>query len=550
MLVKKLDLQKCKKVAIYARVSTTEQAEEGYSIDEQVRILKKWCEDKNYKVYDEYVDRGISGKSIYGRPALQRLLNDANNKAFDIVVVWKMNRLARKLLDTLKIVKILSDNNINFLSYTENYETETSSGRLQFHVMGAIAEFERDSIAENVKMGMLARAKEGYWNGGQVLGYDTVKVPKGNGKIHTKLEINEREAQTVKRIFQLYIEGHGYKSIANIVNKEGHKSKKNNYFSTNAIRTIITNPIYVGLIRYNVRRDWSEKRRNNINPDPILVKGQHQSIISQDVWDKAQTIFKNRSKKPNRIHSGEYPLTGIMKCPVCGSGMVLSRTTNRKKDGTKRVLEYYACSAWKYKGIAVCRSNAVRVDYANNYVFSKIAELVENDVLIQSIVKRVNKGYNEFYEPIKREIKFLWKSLEDIKRKKDKNLELYEDGIFEKHELKERISKLNEEKERLSSRLALLEQQLSQVNTYKLEGSIVKEVMSNFVKCYKSFITAEQRKHILQILIKQITIAPTKEIDSIQIQFNNQVISYFTKEGEGKSSDDDFSSPFSIYFDI
>ena len=132
-----------KRVAIYARVSTTEQAEEGYSIDEQIRVLHEYCEQHDYVVYEQYVDRGISGKNITGRPAVQRLLLDAELKKFDIVIVWKMNRLARKSLDLMTIVEKLNQKNIGFRSYTENYETETSSGKLQFQMMAAIAEYER-----------------------------------------------------------------------------------------------------------------------------------------------------------------------------------------------------------------------------------------------------------------------------------------------------------------------------------------------------------------------------------------------------------------------
>ena len=104
----------------------------------------------------------------------------------------------------------------------------------------------------------------------------------------------------------------------------------------NAIKTIVTNPIYAGYIRYNVRRDWNEKRRNHINPKPIIVKGEHQSIISEEVWRIAQEVYKTRTCKPNRVHDGEFPLTGIMRCPKCNAGMVIGRTTNKLKDGTKR----------------------------------------------------------------------------------------------------------------------------------------------------------------------------------------------------------------------
>ncbi|WP_244856720.1 recombinase family protein [Oceanobacillus sp. J11TS1] len=127
------------------------------------------CEREGYVVHKEYVDRGKSEKNIKGRPDLQQLLHDAKSKDFDLVLVWKVNRLSRKTKDLLNIVEELEKRNIDFRSYMERYETETPAGKMQFRMLAVIAEFERDNIAHDVKMGMLARAKEGSWNGGQVL---------------------------------------------------------------------------------------------------------------------------------------------------------------------------------------------------------------------------------------------------------------------------------------------------------------------------------------------------------------------------------------------
>lgn len=115
-------------VAIYSRVSTIEQAEEGYSIDEQERLLIEWCKKMDYEVYKCYADRGISGKDIKSRPALKELLSDAEEKKFQMVISWKINRISRKLEDVLKIVNLLENNNISFKSYSEPFETNTPAG--------------------------------------------------------------------------------------------------------------------------------------------------------------------------------------------------------------------------------------------------------------------------------------------------------------------------------------------------------------------------------------------------------------------------------------
>lgn len=541
-----------KRVAIYARVSTIEQAEEGYSIDEQVKLLSDLSEREGYNIHKEYVDRGKSGKNIKGRPALQQLLQDAANKEFDMLFVWKVNRLSRKTKDLLNIVEALEGKNIVFRSYTERYETETPAGKMQFRMLAVIAEFERDNIAQNVKMGMLARAREGSWNGGQVLGYDVVNVPQENRKRkNSQLVINPKEAQTVRKIFELYTQGNGYKAITSQLNKEGHLTKKKKYFSINSIRTILTNPLYAGYIRYNVRRDWNEKRRNNINPHPIIEKGQHEALISMEVWEKTKIIMESRGGKPNRVHSGEFPLTGIMRCPVCNAGMVIGRTTNKLKDGTKRVLEYYVCGAWKNKGTAVCRSNGVRTDYADTFVFEKISSIASSEALLKQIVDRINNKKEEDFSPAVEEYQALKQTLEGIENRKARILGLYEESIINKTDLANRLAELTEKKKQLEERLAPLELQLGEGKEYVIDFSMVKGVMQDFKKAYQDALSREQRKRLVHLLIHQITIGEDRKIDTIQIQLNKEVVKYFaSKGGENSSVIGEFSPPFSIYIDL
>ena len=539
-----------KTVAIYARVSTVEQAEEGYSIDEQIRVLNKFCEREGYLVYDEYVDRGISGKNISGRPAIQRLLLDAEQKKFEVVLVWKMNRLARKSLDLMNIVEKLDSKNIAFRSYTERYETETSTGKLQFQLMAAIAEYERNNIAENVKMGMIARAKEGRWNGGQVLGYDVVEIPSDNRKRKdTHLVINEREANTVQLIFQMYSSGHGYKSIANYINKKGYRTKKGKTFSLNAIKIIVTNPVYAGYIRYNVRKDWNEKRRNNINPNPIIQKGEHEPIISEEVWQIAQNVYQSRSCKPNRVHDGEFPLTGIMRCPSCGAGMVISRTTNTLKDGTKRVLEYYVCGAWKNKGTLVCRSNGIRTEYADAFTLDKLQRLMHSDKLIKELVKSVNSRNGKIFVPLQREFDMYAKQMNEAEQKLSKTFDAYTDELISKVMYVEKAKRLEGQIQELKELMEPLRKQM-QGNTVKVVSyEMIKEVLLNFSKAFQNALTREQRKRLLHLLIHKITINEDREIESIQLKLNNEVLKEL-KIGVDDSSIDESSTSFSVLIAI
>ena len=520
-----------KRVAIYCRVSTIEQAEEGYSIDEQNVKIREYCEREGHEIYNLYEDRGISGKNITNRPGIKQLLEDATKNKFDLVVVWKLNRISRKLLDILNIVDLLNKHNIAFRSLTESFETETPSGKLQLNIMGAIGEFERETISENIKLGMGAKARSGEWCGGIVLGYDIVEVESsGKKRKKTKLQINEQEAMTVRRIFDLYSQGYGYKAVVNKVNKEGHKTKRNRAFAVSTIKEILQNPVYIGKIRYNVRQDWSKKRRNNINANPILSDGIHEPIIDMETWNKVQVILKERSKKHNKIYDSEFPLTGILRCPVCGAGMTISRSTAKRKDGTRRINEYYSCGNWKNKGTAVCNSNSIRVEVADEYVLNKIMELINDETILRKVVDNINKNKSTKLKPTLEQLEQINKEIEKLTDRKNKNIELFEDGILDKNELSTRVKAINNDIEKLKYREQELKQDLQLAEGEPIPFEIINEVMQRFKEVFLGMSTSQQRKQLIHLLVSKITINKEREIDSIEIQINDDVITYLMKD--------------------
>ena len=536
-------VNKIEQVAIYCRVSTIEQAEEGYSIDEQERLLRDWCNRMNYSVYKVYSDRGISGKDIKNRAALKELLKDAEERKFQMVISWKINRISRKLSDVLKIVDILEQNSISFNSYSEQFDNSTPAGKMQFQMMALIGEFERGTIAQNVKMGMCAKAKSGEWCGGRVLGYDLVPMENKEGakRRKTKLKINEKEAEAVRFIFNEYVNGKGYKAITNQLNKLCYKTKKGNDFSVGSIREILTNPVYIGKVRYNVRQNWSEKRRRNINANPIITDGIHEPIIDEGLWDKVQAIMESKKGKPSRIYDGEYPLTGILRCPKCGAGMVISRTTNKLADGTKKRIAYYCCGAWKNKGTSVCNSNTIRVDKANEYVFNKISELLSNEKMVETIVNNINKERHSKINPAKKELERIDKELEKIDRKKTKLFEAYEEEVISKEEFKERKDELNKRAKSLQEEKEPFLVTLSDDVSEEIPYEFIKSILENFSKVLTESATREQQKKLLHMIISEITMNETREIDSIKLKINDSLVDYISKE-EGVSIKDTPSS--------
>ena len=360
---------------------------------------------------------------------------------------------------------------------------------------------------------------------------------RGHRRRKTKLTINQKEVEAVRLIFNEYTKGKGYKAITNQLNKLGYKTKKGNNFSVGSIRDILTNPVYIGKVRYNVRENWSEKRRRNINANPIITDGIHEAIIDEKLWDKVQAILESKKGKLARIYDGEYPLTGILKCPKCGAGMVIMRTTNTLKDGTKKRIQYYACGNWKNKGIAVCNSNSIRVDKANEYVFSKLSELLSNDKMVETIVKNVNRERRKKINPAKKELERIDRELEKIDKKKIKLFEGYEEELISKEEFKERKDELNKIAQILQEQKETLLVILSDDVMEEIPYEFIKSILENFSKVLTESETREQQKKLLHMIISEITINEAREIDSIKLNINDSLVDYISKE-EGVSIKD------------
>ncbi|SHK53306.1 site-specific DNA recombinase [Paramaledivibacter caminithermalis DSM 15212] len=410
---------------------------------------------------------------------------------FDEVIVWKTSRLARNILDLLQIVNILEKNDVTFKSMTEPYDTSTPTGKLMISMLASIAEFERTTIIENLKMGMVARAKKGLKNGGRMLGYKSV----GSGK-DSRLVIVPEEAEIVKKVFNMYISGKGYKAIANRLNKEGYKTIKGNLFGITAISNIISNPTYVGKIRFNRYVDYANKRRKGKNEDFILVEGQHEAIITEEVWEKAQEIRDTRAAKYPRTYSGEFPLTGLLVCPVCGHGMVAARTVNTLKGGEKRRIRYYSCGQFRNKGSVACSANSVRADEAEKYVFDRIKEVLLNDRVLKDIVKKLNKNRKDKIKPLEREYVSIERQIESYSIKKNRVFELYEDGTISKEMLNERLLNIEETLSNLANRKAEIKLEIDKNGSDEIPFKTVKRTMEDFEKLI-SGADKEQRKLFL-----------------------------------------------------
>lgn len=394
-------------VAIYVRVSTEEQFQEGFSIEGQIKTLTDFCKGQGHEIIEVYKDEGISGKSM-NRPALIRLLNDASKNKFNMVMVWKISRISRKPLDFLKIIENLEVNNVSFFSFSENIDASTPTGRAMLQMMGSFAELERNQIVENVKMGMTQRATEGKWNGGQVLGYDN---------IDKCLVINEKKSKIVEEIFLLREQGLGYKAIVNILNERRDVTKKGKEFSISGVKLILENPVYIGKLKWGKYRDWNNKGRKG-KTEPTFVDGIHEAIINQELWDKVQKVNKlqEEAHSNNRNFKGDLFLTGVLKCPKCGAGTVMCKTKTRNGEGYHF---YYMCQAYHSEGKSVCSTNLIKKDVVEQKVIKVISELVRDDEIINNIIEKLDAEKHNNLEPLVKELEIYKKKLNSLMNKQN-----------------------------------------------------------------------------------------------------------------------------------
>lgn len=527
-------------MALYVRVSTEEQAEHGYSIDAQLETLRGYCRALRKVIVEEYVERGVSGKSVEGRFELKRLLTDAKQGMFDEVLVWKISRMARKQLDLLKIVEFLSQSNVAFRSVSENFETETPTGKFALQMLGAVGELERNTIVDNVKMGMKHRARTGKWNGGIMLGYQTKIIREGSNRRdrQTELEIVPEEAATVRYIYELYASGQGLRAIANRLNREGYRTKKGKEFSPVGVSDILLNPAYIGKIRYNQHEDWSSKRRKGANPDPILVDGNHAPIVDPELWDKVQALHDMKGGKPPRLLTGKFPLTGIMRCPQCGYGMVAHNSKKRRGDGTVVVYRSYVCGRFHTKGSTVCGSNGVNAQRAEQVVRDRLRLALTKPSVLHDVVGKINEKRSAGTKPLEFELKSVNKTLDGLKAKQDKLYSLFEEDGIDKDTLLIRLNDLKEQLDRLSARKAELSFKLSGHGTAPVPVPVVKAVLSQFDRLMDSS-PPDQQKTLIHLLVRRITVNRGK-IDKIELQIDERIQQSFLREGPSGSPEGPF----------
>ena len=505
-----------KRCVLYPRVSTEMQVD-GYSLEGQKNMLTRFADREEMIVVDTYEDAGKSGKSIEGRPAFQKMLRDIEDGLdIDYILVYKLSRFGRNAADILNSLELVQSYGVNLICIEEGIDSSQTSGKLLISVLSAVAEIERENIIEQTMNGRREKARQGGWNGGF--------APYGYTLEDNKLMIEETEAVAIRKIFELYTSSEiGLGGIANQLNLQGiRKIPRQNGtledWTGHFIKLILDNPVYCGKIAYGRRTKEKVKGTKNDyqmkrNDDYILTEGQHKGIVSEEVWEKAHAKrLRTGVKQPSKIGRDRvHLLSGLLKCPVCGSPMYTNKHAWTNKDGTYKEIYYYVCSRNRMVRGKHCEYKAMlKKTDIEPMVIEAIREIVRNEEYAQAIKKRI--GVQIDTKAVDKELKGYQAKLKEVDLNKTR-LEREIDSLPADAKYRER--KLHDMTLRLDSLYDVIVELEEKIEDARLRRDAIKQqaitleniykIMVNF-DCVYNIINDEEKRNVVTALIKEIEI--------------------------------------------
>lgn len=417
------------RVALLSRVSTMEQARDGYSIGEQVERMKDYCKARGWTVYKSYSDPGYSGANME-RPGLQAMLEDAEDGKVDAVLVYKLDRLSRSQKDTLTIIEdYLLPNGVDFVSVTENLDTTSPFGKAMIGILSVFAELERSQITERMDMGREARAKEGKWHGSST-------PPVGYRYINGELVVHEYEAMQVRELFRLFNMRIAPMRLQKMLNDKGYRTQYGEW-NRKGLKPIISNRVYIG----------------EVSHAGVWYPGDQEPIVEQEVFDKAQKILEEHLDSHRRKPRYDSPIGGLVKCGWCGNNYFIKGGPPLKSGGHSRAFTCYKRTCFHGEWAKIpkkerCRNANIRVDLLEEQVLAEVRRLALDPDSFKAEEKPDENAEKS------RAVK---NRLEEIDAQLDRYLELFEAGAFDVAKVKAKADPLNEEKAALKRELAKLQ---------------------------------------------------------------------------------------------
>lgn len=468
--------------AIYCRVSTEEQATEGFSINAQKDKLTKYADVNDWNVVDYYVDDGISGKNLNERPEVTRLINDVKSGKINNVLVYKLDRLTRSVKDLIYLIELFDSHNCTFNSQTEKIDTSNAVGRMFVKIIGIFAEFERENLAERVTFGYEQKTKEGnYTNCNGVFGYDYL-IGKG------KLTVNKDEAYYVQKIFEWYLEGNSMLKISKKMKDFNVPTKRGGHWNQSTINSILNNPLYIGNVRYGInKKSGFEVVGKNIIP-----------LIEKDIFYGVQELIKKRKKNHSKKYSSDDTYYfGVLKCSFCGGRYhARQQIQSGKKYITYKCNGHYnnSCDA---PGFSHSKIEAAFLKYLDNIeIFKFNKEILEEEKNISNV-----------------DIAKIKQEIDKLNKKKKDTIKLFSASEID-------FETFRDIKDMIDSKLMILNKEVESLHTNNTEDiNIYKEIIEKVIVNLKNnFVNLNnhEKKIFLERFVKEIRVK--KENENVVIE--------------------------------
>jgi site-specific DNA recombinase len=474
--------------AIYTRKSTEEGLQQEFnSLDAQREAGEAFIVSQKHEgwqvVAEHFDDGGFSGGNM-DRPALKRLLAAVESGSVDCVVVYKVDRLSRALMDFARIIELFDQNGVSFVSVTQQFNTTTSIGRLTLNILLSFAQFEREIISERTRDKMSAARRKGKWIGGQpVLGYDI--DPKGG-----RLVVNPEEAEQVKTLYGLYLELGSLLPVLQAAERRGILTKRwttedgnvrgGQRISKGTLHYILTNAIYTGMVDHKGK----------------LYPGEHERIIDQNTWDRVQETFRRNRGDNGASQRNKFGalLRGLLFCVPCGAPMMHTYTMRKSKR-----YRYYVCYNAQQKGWNSCETKSVSAPAIESAVLDSIRRLGTDPKLADAVAVEAIEQMARRRHEIDQEAKTL---RGDARRLNQSLVREAADTGEDNGARFERLAEFQREIEAADQRLTELAAERADLDACHINADDLRNTMTEFDAIWSELTTKEQEQMIRLLVAK------------------------------------------------
>lgn len=515
-----------KTAAIYARRSKI--VETGDSIENQITLCTNYLKNIGITNVQVYADEGFSGKNT-DRPNFIKLINDAKEKKFDVLICYKLDRVSRNICDFSNLINDLDKYNISFISVSEQFDTSNAIGTAMMYICSVFSQLERQNTSQRVCDNMYNLASMGYWLGGTCpLGFINERKSfvdqKGITRTYSELKPVEEEIKLVKLIFEKYIEFGSLSQVEKYLLQNNIKTRKGKDWSKNTAKNLLTNPVYVkaddkvsnylkssgialygeidnlhGLLIYKKRKGKNGKIRDV--SEWIYAVSNHEGIIDSDTWLEAQKISEtNKVRAPTLGCSHNALLSGMIRCANCGTFMRVAYGNATKSSNTRK--HYYMCTLKHNSGTVRCSARNIDGPELDRLVINKLKEMsIDKSYLIKSLKSYRNSlkisSENFLQKNLLEKIQTNNKQINNIVN----NISLTDDPTLAKM-LITKLEDLKNERVKLDSSLSNLNEELETQENLINDCNTIINKLKNFSLLVDSLDIESKRKLLSSIIDK------------------------------------------------